>query len=114
MQEVELTSARLLRVWWAFAWRFAGIWVLLLSVATLAGLLSAWGMTEVMNVPHKSVVRMASRVLIATMIAGVPVAGVMAVRAALSGRFGSFRLALLPAVPAPDGQPRPAAQAPSI
>jgi hypothetical protein len=97
MQEVELTSARLVRVWWAFTWRFVGLWLLLLAVATLASLVASYIMTDAMGLPDRSAVRMAARVLMATMIAGAPVAGLIAVRVALSGGFGGFRLALLKA-----------------
>jgi len=96
MQEVELTSARLVRVWWAFAWRFAGLWVLFIAVSLLICSVSGLALVKLAGLSGHSAARMAAHALIATLLAGLPVAGVIAVRMALQNRSGGgFRLALL-------------------
>jgi hypothetical protein len=102
MREVELTSARLVRVWWAFAWRFAGLWLVLFALSLLASAVTGVFMTRVMGFPHRITIHMVAQVLIATMIMAVPVAGLTAMRVALRGRFGTFRLALLAVPPTPE------------
>ena len=96
MQEVELTSARLVRVWWAFAWRFAALWLLIFAVSLLIWSVSGVALMKLAGLSGHSAAKMAARALIATMLAGLPVAGVIAVRMALQNRSGrGFRLALL-------------------
>ena len=54
MQEVELTSARLVRVWWAFAWRFAALWFVLGATLLVAALLSVIALMRmgILTEPH--------------------------------------------------------------
>jgi hypothetical protein len=95
MHEVELTSARLARVWWAFAWRFTALWFVLLAVSVFICLLSGFILMRGVGFPEPMVARMMFRASVATMLAGIPVAGLAAVRMVLQNRTGVFRLALL-------------------
>jgi len=95
MQEVELTSARLVRVWWAFAWRFAALWFVLGATLLMAALLSVIALrrTGIVTEPHS--LKMAGEMLAVIVFGGVPVAGIIATRLVLQGQLGGFRLALM-------------------
>ena len=95
MQEVELTSSRLVRVWWAFEWRFAALWFVLGATLLMAALLSVIALrrTGIVTEPHS--LKMAGKMLAVIVFGGAPVAGIIATRLALQSQWGGFRLALM-------------------
>jgi hypothetical protein len=111
MQEVELTSSRLARVWWAFTWRFTALWLVLLALSIGAFCLFGVVLTKLGVLDYHGAARMVAHAFIATTIAGVPVAGIVAVRVVLQNRFGGFRLGLLPVQPEADAGPESLAAA---
>jgi hypothetical protein len=95
MQELELTSGRLLRVWWAVAWRFAALFLSLLGIILLLFGLVGIALVHRGGISELLAAKMAARAFIAGMLAGIPVTGMIAVRMALQSQIGRFRLALL-------------------
>ena len=95
MQEVELTSARLVRVWWAFAWRFAALWFVLGATLLVAALLSVIALMRMGILTEPHALKMGGKMLAAIVFAGAPVAGIIATRLVLQGQLGGFRLALM-------------------
>ena len=87
MKELEVTWARVLRVWWLIAWR-AGLGGVIIAFA-LAFLIGEVGSR--LGLPFEKVY------LIGTVIAWLAVLawGLVAVRMALEKKYGEFRLALI-------------------
>lgn len=111
MQEVELTSTRLASVWWAFTWRFAALWLALLALSLGACCITGILLVKAGVLTTHVAAKMAACASLAAMLAGVPVAGITAVRVALNKGLGTFRLALLLVPPKPEPKPESLAAA---
>jgi hypothetical protein len=102
MQELELTSWRLLRVWWAISWRWMAIYLGIAGATLLV--LSAVGLVlrERFHLPGDFVAHLFIRPLVLVWLASLPLAGLMATRLALGSRIGQFRIVFaVPAEPLP-------------
>jgi hypothetical protein len=108
--ELELTSKRLLTLWWALLWRFTALMLASCGVTLLLGGLLAVIMIRSGWSSEWYATRAYGRLLTAVLFGSIPVMGVIATRLTLQRNFGAFRLALLPSK-APAAEPAQAVAA---
>jgi hypothetical protein len=101
MQELELTSAHLLRIWWSLTWRLTGLFLLMFASVMLACAVAGLGFLR-LGVPYADVVRMGGTCLMIATLAGLPVMLMVALRQTMRNRLGPFRIALLGPAEKPD------------
>ena len=109
MQELELNSVRLLRLWWAFTWRFIGLSVALWGGTVLVCAVAVFLYTK-FGVHEEHAKRVFFRLILVAWAIETPMAGLAAIRLTLGKPLGRFRLALLAcepkkARPEPDASP---------
>lgn len=95
-QELELTSRRLLALWWAFTWRFAALFLALSAVMLLFSCIAGLVVIRAGVMSQDHITHLLARAMIVACLFGVPVLGLTATRLTLQSRRGGFRLALLP------------------
>ena len=95
MQELELTSAHLIRIWWSLVWRFTGLFLLIFACVLLASVVVSTILWKLEYMSYASTVRMGGRCLMAVTLLGIPAAMLMALRQTMHSRFSRFRIALL-------------------
>ncbi|MES2293476.1 MAG: hypothetical protein V4527_09300 [Pseudomonadota bacterium] len=101
MQELELTSARLIRLWWAITWRWVAFFLVVASVSLVLIVLAAVALMRSGYFSYSYALHFVARTDSIASLLSIPLAGVTALRFMLAGRFGSFRLGILStAVPA--------------
>lgn len=98
MQELELNSARLLRLWWAFTWRFMSLSVALWG-GTLLVCATAVFIYMKFGVPEEHAKRVFFGLVRIAWAIETPIAGLAAIRLTLGKPLGHFRLALLACEP---------------
>lgn len=89
MEELPLTSARMVRIWWAFAWRF---FVLLLAAGFALGIVMGVGAVMMRVSPQQLETSGAVQILLMLLFCG---AFYLVLRWVLVLRFPEFRIVLV-------------------
>jgi hypothetical protein len=107
-QELELTSRRLLALWWALTWRFAALFFALSAAMLLLSCVAGLVVIRAGVMGYDHITHLLARVMIVAWLFGVPILGLIATRLTLQSRRGGFRLALLANMAPKGAEPSPA------